>query len=409
MNPFRKLFDNLEPKVQKNKYLHTTFDAFHTFFFVPKTVNRSGAHIRDGMDLKRLMIFVVLALTLPLLFGMWNIGHWHYLAHGMYTGTGDGFFPKFFFGFFQILPIIVVSYAVGLGVEFLFAASRGSAVEEGFLVTGMLIPLIVPPDIPLWMVAIATIFAVIIGKEAFGGTGMNLINIALTVRVFLFFAYPTYMSGDSVWITWDSNFLHHLFGLGADQTHAIVQGFTGATPLGLGANPKGIETAGGIVTGLGAITQHFSLKDLFIGIIPGSVGETSAIAILIGALFLVFTKIADWRIMISMVLGLIFMSVFLSLVGHSPFTQVPWYYHLFMGGFLFAMAFMATDPVTAAQTTNGKYIYGFMIGLIGMLVRVINPAYPEGWMMAILFMNVLAPLIDHFVIQSNIKRRLARG
>ncbi len=409
MNAIRRFFDKLEPKARENKYLYTTYEAFHTFFFVPKTVTTQGSHIRDGLDLKRVMIFVVIALQLPMLFGMWNIGHWHYAAHGLYTGYFDGIWPKFAFGLLQLLPTIVVSYVVGLGIEFLFAAARGHEVEEGFLVTGMLIPLIMPPDIPLWMVALATAFAVIIVKEAFGGTGMNLLNVALSARVFIFFAYPTYMSGDNVWIAWDTNFLHDLFGLGVHSGADIVQTFTGATPLGLGANPKGIETAVGTLTGLHAITHQYSLWQMIFGVMPGSVGETSAIAILAGALLLVITRIADWRIMVSMILGLIFMSTFLNLIGHSPFTQIPWYYHIFMGGFLFAMAFMATDPVTAAQTTKGKYIYGFLIGVIGMLVRVINPAYPEGWMMAILFMNVLAPLIDHLVIQSNMKKRLARG
>ena len=407
MKFLRNLFDKLEPKMRNNKYLHTTYEAFHTFAFTPKHVTRIGAHIRDGMDIKRTMVHVVLAMQLCLLFGMYNIGHWHYAAHGEYVELYQGILQKFFFGLLQLLPVIIVAHVVGLGIEFFFAAMRGHEVEEGFLVTGVLIPLIMPPDIPLWMVAVATAFAVIIAKEAFGGTGQNLLNIALTTRVFIFFAYPTFISGDKVWITWDTNILHRLFGLGAN-TDQVVQGFSGATPLGLAAN--GYEMSDGtVLQGLDAVTHHYSWWDMFLGFLPGSVGETSALLIIVGAIFLIVTKIGSWRIMLSMLTGAVFMGILFNILGLNPFLQVPWYYQLVMGSFFFAMAFMATDPVTAAQTNEGKLVYGFLIGVTGMVVRVLNPAYPEGWMLAILFMNVMAPLIDHIFVQQNIKRRLARG
>jgi len=417
MKLIRNLLDRLEPP-KKRKFLHTTWDAFSTFLFAPKRVTTEGAHIRDGMDIKRTMFHVVIALQLCVLFGAWNIGHQHYAAYGEYLDVWHpmGILVKVLFGIMQLLPVIVVVHVVGLGIEFFFASLRGRSVDEGFLVTGALIPLILPPDMPLWMIAVATAFAVIIGKEAFGGTGMNLLNVALTARVFLFFAFPTYISGDEAWIAMDTNFLHDLFGLGArpeafgyqiadavdpmKHVHnpALVQGFTGATPLALGA-----------VGGLPAIKEHYSFWELMIGNIPGSVGETSKLAVWFGAIFLLVTKIASWRIMLSMIFGALFMTLVLNAIGASPFTQVPWYYHMMMGGFFFAMAFMATDPVTAAQTGQGKWIYGFLIGVIGMIIRVTNPAYPEGWMLAILFMNVLAPTIDHVIVQGNIKRRLARG
>lgn len=411
MKILRKLFDKLEPIAAKNKYAHTTFDAFHTLFFSPKTTTQSGVHIRDGMDIKRTMIHVVMALQLCLLFGMYNIGHWHYAAYGEFVGFEQGIIQKLLFGLFQMLPIIVVAHVVGLGIEFFFAAKRGHGVEEGFLVTGVLIPLIMPPDIPLSMVAIATAFAVVIAKEAFGGTGMNLLNIALTARVFIFFAYPTYISGDLAWITWDTNWLHNIFNLGASVEEfgsaMAVQGFTGATPLGMAAG--GIEVAGQQLMGLEAVTHHYSWWELFFGFVPGSIGETSALLVLMGMGLLLMTKVASARIVFSMIVGAVVTGLIFNMAGGNAFLEVPWYYHLVMGSFFFAAAFMATDPVTAAQTERGKIIYGFMAGMIGMIVRVLNPAYPEGWMMAILFMNVVAPLIDHVVIQSNIKKRLARG
>ncbi len=413
MKFLRNIFDNLEPKVKDNKFLHTVYDGFETFFFTPKEVTTGpGVHIRDGIDLKRTMVLVVLALQLCLLFGMWNIGHQHYNALGLYPGVGDSIFTKFLYGALQLLPIIIVAHVVGLGIEFFFAAKKGHAIEEGFLVSGMLIPLIMPPDIPLWMLALAVAFAVIIAKEAFGGTGMNILNIALTARVFLFFAYPTEISGDNCWVAYDYNWLHSIFGMGDATMNAlglsslpeggwkslVTDGFSGATPLALAA--KG---------GWEAVTNQYTVSEMFWGFIPGSVGEMCKPAIIFGMIMLIVTRIASWRIMISMILGAVAMGLILNAVGANPFMQVPFYQHLIMGSFMFAMVYMATDPVTAAQTETGKWIYGFMIGFIGMIVRVLNPAYPEGWMLAILFLNVFAPTIDHYIYQRNIKRRLSRA
>jgi Na+-transporting NADH:ubiquinone oxidoreductase subunit B len=319
---------------------------------------------------------VVIALIPALLFGIWNVGHQHFLSHGETVA----FWDKVLYGLWKVLPIIVVSYVTGLAIEFGFAQVRHHEVNEGFLVSGMLIPLVVPPDIPLWMVALATAFAVIIGKEVFGGTGMNILNPALTARAFLFFAYPAQISGDKVWI--------------AEKADA----FSGATPLA--------EAAAGI----GAETVNFthSFMEMFMGTIPGSIGETSTLAILIGAAILVFTGVGSLRIMVSVALGGIFMGGLLNLVSVNAYMDVPFYYHLVMGGFAFGMVFMATDPVTASQTNKGKIIYGFLIGVMAVLIRVLNPAYPEGMMLAILLMNVFAPLIDHYVVEANIKRRLKR-
>jgi Na+-transporting NADH:ubiquinone oxidoreductase subunit B len=407
MNFLRKQLDKFKPYTEKSKFLHTAYDAFETLLFAPKTVTTGlGTHIRDGLDLKRTMVSVVIALQLCLLFGIFNIGHQHFAAFGMYAGYTDGLLYKLLYGLLQILPLIVVVHVVGLGIEFYFASKKGHGVEEGFLVSGMLIPLIMPPDVPLWMVAISVVFAVIIAKEAFGGTGMNILNIALTARVFVFFAYPTYISGDDVWVSYDYNFLHQLFGLHhltAGNFANVVDGFSGATPLALAA--KG---------GWEAVVQKYSVSQMFWGDIPGSIGEMCKPAIIAGALMLIVTGIGSWQIMVSMIAGLLFMGLVFngyaaSVPDASPFVAVPFYYHLIMGSFLFAMAYMATDPVTAAQTQAGKWVYGFLIGMLGMIIRVFNPAYPEGWMLAILFMNVFAPLIDHFVIQANIKRRLKRS
>jgi len=424
MKFLRNFLETIEPKMAGNKYLHTVYDGFATFLFTPNATTTDGVHIRDGIDLKRTMVTVVMALQVCLLFGMWNIGHQHYTAFGLYPGMAEALFTKLAYGFLQLLPIIIVAHVVGLGVEFFFAAKKGHPIEEGFLVTGMLIPLIVPPAIPLWMLAISVVFAVVIGKEAFGGTGMNILNIALTCRVFLFFAYPTEMSGDNCWVAHDYNYLHQIFGMGASTLSELgqsvlpekgwrgllVNGFSGATPLALAA--KG---------GWAAVENQFTIQNLLIGDIPGSVGETCKIAIIIGALILVVTGIGSWQIMLSMILGAAFMGFIINMGGGylsteifgfeeaNPFFAVPFYYHLIMGSFLFAMAFMATDPVTAAQTLTGKFLYGFMIGCVGIIVRVLNPAFPEGWMLAILFMNVFAPLIDHWVYSRNIKRRLARA
>ena len=399
---FENKFDELLDKTKDKPFLHTLIDGLATFMFVPKaTTSGKGVHIKDGMDLKRMMIHVVLPLTLCLILGAYNVGHQHYFAHGVFSELMDGFWTKLFYGLLQVIPLVVVTYVVGLGVEFWFASRKGHSIEEGYLVSGMLIPLIMPPDVPLWMLALAVIFAIIIGKEVFGGTGMNILNVALTARVFVFFAYPTVISGDDCWVALDYNWMHNLLGLDAYTAgKSIVDGWSGATPLALAA--KG---------GWANVTSQYSVFDMFMGWIPGSVGEVCKPAIILGALFLVFVGIASWEIMLSMLVGAALMGLVLNIFspGANSFLSVPWYYHLTMGGFLFAMAFMATDPVTAAQTTTGKYIYGFLIGICGMIIRVLNPAYPEGWMLAILFMNVFAPLIDHYIYQGNIKRRLARA
>ncbi|MDY0101536.1 MAG: NADH:ubiquinone reductase (Na(+)-transporting) subunit B [Lentimicrobium sp.] len=379
MKALRKQLDKIKPQFQKGgkfEKLHSTFDAFETFLFVPDKTTAHGSHIRDSIDMKRTMSIVVIALIPTLLFGIWNAGQQHFMS----IGETAAFWDKILFGLIKILPIIVVSYVVGLGIEFAFAQIRHHEVNEGFLVSGMLIPLVLPPDIPLWMVALATAFAVIIGKEVFGGTGMNILNPALTARAFLFFAYPASMSGDKVWI--------------AEKADA----FSGATPLA--------EAAAGVSSG----TVHFthSFMDMFMGFIPGSIGETSTLAILIGALILVYTGIGSLRIMLSVVLGGVFMGGLLNLFGANAYMQVPFYYHLVMGGFAFGAVYMATDPVTASQTNKGKLIYGFLIGLMAVLIRVLNPAYPEGMMLAILLLNVFAPLIDHYVVEANIKKRLKR-
>ncbi len=379
MKALRKQLDKIKPQFQKGgkfEKLHSTFDAFETFLFVPDKTTAHGSHIRDSIDMKRTMSIVVIALIPTLLFGIWNAGQQHFLS----IGETAAFWDKVVFGLIKILPIVVVSYVVGLGIEFAFAQIRHHEVNEGFLVSGMLIPLVLPPDIPLWMVALATAFAVIIGKEVFGGTGMNILNPALTARAFLFFAYPASMSGDKVWI--------------AEKADA----FSGATPLA--------EAAAGVSSGSVHFTHSF--MDMFIGFIPGSIGETSTLAILIGAVILVYTGIGSLRIMLSVVLGGIFMGGLLNLFGANAYMQVPFYYHLVMGGFAFGAVYMATDPVTAAQTNKGKLIYGFLIGLMAVLIRVLNPAYPEGMMLAILLLNVFAPLIDHYVVEANINKRLKR-
>lgn len=359
----------------KYEKFHTVFDGFATFLFTPDHVTHDGTHIKAGIDLKRTMFFVILAMVPALLFGMYNVGHQHFISNGEFLGYGDGFLDKLIYGAIKVLPVVVVSYGVGLGIEFFIASKKGHAINEGFLVSGMLIPLIMPPSIPLWMVAVATAFAVVFAKEVFGGTGMNILNVALTARVFLFFAYPTFMSGDTVWI--------------AEKADA----YSGATAL---AN----SIAG---------SPGFSTTDMIMGFIPGSIGETSKIAILIGAAFLILTGIGSWKIMTSVMLGAGIMGLIFNAVGANEFMQVPFYYHFIMGGLMFGAVFMATDPVTAAQTEVGKWWYGLLIGMMAVMIRVFNPAYPEGIMLAILFGNVMAPLIDYFVVQSNIKRRLARA
>jgi Na+-transporting NADH:ubiquinone oxidoreductase subunit B len=375
MKALRNLLDKQKPHFEKGgkfEKFHSTFDSIETLLFVPDKVTFSGSHIRDAVDMKRTMIVVFISLIPALLFGMWNIGHQHFLS----MGETSEIWTSFLFGFLKMLPIIIVSYGVGLGIEIIFAQIKGHEVNEGFFVSGLLIPMIVPPETPLWQVAVAVAFAVIFGKEVFGGTGMNIVNPALTARAFLFFAYPADMSGDKVWI--------------AEKLDA----YSGATPLG-----------NALVGNFDAIPSPF---DMFMGIIPGSNGETSVLMILIGAVILLATGIGNWRIMLSVFAGGIVMGLLFNLWGANEYMELPFYYHMLMGGFAFGAVFMATDPVTATQTTKGMYIYGFLIGVIAILIRVFNPAYPEGVMLAILLMNVFAPLIDHYVVESNIKKRLKR-
>lgn len=385
MKALKNLVEKGKPLFEKGGKLEKywpVYDGLETFLFTPNHTTHKGAHIRDAIDLKRTMFLVIVALIPCLLFGMWNTGHQHFLA----TGEAADLLDKVLFGAIRVLPLVVVSYTVGLGVEFLFCIIKGHAIQEGFLVSGMLIPLIVPVDVPLWMVAVATIFAVVIGKEVFGGTGMNILNVALTARAFLFFAYPTKMSGDKVWIDL------------ADKTP--IDGFSGATALGDAAARMPLES----------FTEKYTLMDSIFGYIPGSIGETSTIACLIGAVILLWTGIASWRVMLSGVVGGVVMSLIFNAFAPADNTlmQLSPLYQLSLGGFAFGLVFMATDPVTAAQTNTGKWIYGFFIGLFSIMIRVFNPAYPEGVFLAILFMNVMAPLIDHYVIQSNVKKRLSR-
>lgn len=407
---------NLEPDKKKSPFLHTLYDGFFTFLYAPNTVTKGGVHIRDGMDLKRLMVHVVLALQLCYLFGSYNIGHQHFVALGEYTGFLQGAHLKLVYGLIQMLPIFIVAHVVGLGIEFYYASKKGHAIEEGFLVSGALIPLIMPPDLPLWILGLSVAFAVIIGKEAFGGTGMNIWNVALLSRVFVFFAYPTTISGDEVWVSglasteagaavqygWIHGVFNGLFEAVGwpifDASATVVDGFTGATPLSLAFQG-----------GWDNVLEHYSTAQMWWGSIPGSIGETCKPLIIAGALFLIVTGVASWRIMLSMLIGAITMALILNAWGATPFMEVPWYYQLWMGSFFFAMAFMATDPVTATATNAGKWYYGFFIGFIGMIIRVMNPAYPEGWMLAILFMNTFSALIDHMILQGNIKRRLQRA
>ena len=383
-NNIRRFIDKIKPNFTeggKFAWLQSTFEAFETFAFTPNLVTKRGSHLRDAIDLKRAMIMVVIALIPAMLFGMWNIGYQTALHSEVWPyelGTTACFWYCLWFGFLRMLPMLAVSYIVGLGIEFSFAQIRHHEVNEGFLVTGFIIPMIVPVTTPLWQLAIATAFAVIIGKEVFGGTGMNFLNPALVARAFLFFAYPTRMSGDQVWIAND------MWG-----TDAIA----GATPLG--------ELAAGFAPSASAL-------DMFIGIIPGSTCETSVIAILIGACLLLLTGIASWRIMLSVVLGGGLMGLLFNAIGSDTYMQIPFYYHYLMGGFMFGAVFMATDPVTAAQTNVGKWIYGFLIGAFAVLLRVFNPAYPEGMMLSILLMNCFAPLIDHCVVARNIAKRKKR-
>jgi Na+-transporting NADH:ubiquinone oxidoreductase subunit B len=375
MKALRNILDKQKPhfiKGGKFEKFHSMFDAIETLLYVPDRVTTSGAHIRDAIDMKRTMIVVFLAMIPPLLFGMWNIGNQHYLS----IGESHDIMTNFVYGLLKMLPLIIVSYGVGLGIEILFAQIKGHEVGEGFFVTGMLIPLVIPPETPLWQVAIAVAFAVIFGKEVFGGSGMNILNPALLARAFLFFAYPSELSGDKVWI--------------AEKADA----YSGATPLG------------------NALIGNFEalppISDMFFGFIPGSNGETSTLMILIGAVILLATGIGNWRIMLTVFAGGYIMGLLFNLWGANDYMNLPAHYHLVMGGFAFGAVYMATDPVSATQTTKGMYIYGFLIGMLSILIRVFNPAYPEGVMLAILLMNVFAPLIDHYVVEGNIKKRLKR-
>ena len=468
MKALHNLVQKFEPKHDgKFAKLHPVYDGLYTFLFTPGETTKKGAHIRDGVDLKRTMFIVVMALVPALLFGMYNAGHQHYLAQGMFLDFMDGFQDKIIFGALKVLPLLLVSYGVGLGVEFIFCMAKGHSIQEGYLVSGMLIPLIVPIDTPLWILAVAVIFAVVIGKEVFGGTGMNILNVALTCRAFLFFAYPTMMSGNEVWVIVpedDNGNKVELADLAHYQTpsegeldpytytgavltkdgteigkvengilQSGVDAYTGATPLGdlastinfekeITAKTKAKEYSNEeekkIIDASIAVLRHKqdvavskkpSMETMLKGDYLGSIGETSVIAILLGAILLIITGVGSFKIMFSMVLGGLAMGGLFNLWGANPFMEsVEAYEHILIGGFMFGTVFMATDPVTAAQTSKGKWIYGFLAGFFSIMVRVFNPAYPEGVMMAILFMNVMAPLIDHYVIQGNIKKRLKR-
>jgi len=369
-------------KGEKYEKFAPAINALDTFLYTPNHTTQKGAHVRDAVDLKRTMITVVLALVPALIFGMWN-GGYQYLHQLPEYANGVPFMEAFMHGAWKILPMIAVSYGVGLGIEFAFAIFRGHEVNEGYLVTGLLIPMIMPIDIPLWMVALSVVFAVVIGKEAFGGTGMNILNPALTARAFAFFAYPTYMSGNQVWVS----------------EAATVDGVSGETILGSLASGNDVT---------------YSAMDMFSGIIPGSIAETSTICILAGALILVLTKVGSWRIILSAFIGAAIMALIFNALPNmgiegNALTNFPWYQHLIIGGLSFGIVFMATDPVSAAQTLKGKWIYGFLIGFFAVMIRVFNPAYPEGIMLAILLMNVFAPVIDHYVIQANISRRKKRA
>ena len=376
MSSLRNKLDKLKPHfIRGGRFakLQSVFEGLESFMFVPDKVTFKGSHIRDSIDLKRTMTVVIIALVPALLFGAYNTG----LQHFRSVGADTGILKAFWFGFVKILPLIIVSYVVGLGIEFIAAQLRGHEINEGFLVTGLLIPLIMPVDVPLWMLALATAFSVILGKEVFGGTGMNIFNPALLARAFIFFSYPGWMTGDNVWTA----------GLMKGQN--IIDGYSGATPLSMCAQ--------GNMSGLP------SFMEMFTGTIPGSIGETSTAAILI------LTGIGSWKIIVSVFAGGLTMGLLLNAMSANTYMEIPFYYHFVMGGFAFGAVFMATDPVTGAQTETGKWIYGFLIGILSILFRVLNPAYPEGVMLAILMMNLFAPLIDHYILRANIRRRLKRA
>ena len=396
MKALRNYLDKIKPNFEEGGKLamfRSVFDGFETFLFVPNETSKSGVHIHDSIDSKRTMTVVIIALLPALLFGMYNVGYQHNLA----IGSDPGFLMTFIYGFLAVLPKIIVSYVVGLGIEFTVAQWRNEEIQEGFLVSGILIPMIVPVDTPLWMIAVATAFAVIFAKEVFGGTGYNIFNVALVTRAFLFFAYPAAMSGDQVWVrTADT------FGLGAGQ---VVDGFSGATPLGQIATAS-LDSFQGVVNTIG---QPISTCDYFLGLIPGSIGETSVLAILIGAVILLITGIASWKTMGSIFVGGAVMALIFNAISSTVSMTVCPIDHWCLGGFAFGAVFMATDPVTSARTETGKYIYGFLVGAMAVIIRVLNPGYPEGMMLAILLMNVFAPLIDYYVVEANISRRLKRA
>lgn len=383
MKALRNYLNKIKPNFEEGGKLHalqSVFDGFETFLFVPNKTAKSGAHIHDAIDSKRIMSMVVLALMPAMLFGMYNVGYQNYLAAG--TLASASFCEIFLFGFLAVLPKILVSYIVGLGIEFIWAQWKGEEIQEGYLVSGIIIPLIIPIGCPLWMLALACAFAVIFAKEIFGGTGMNIFNVAIAARMFLFFSYPTKMSGDTVWVAQDS-----IFGLG----NTLPDGFTQATPLGMIGQGTDITA---------------SLSDMILGFIPGSIGETSVIAIALGGIFLLITGIASWKTMLSVFVGGGVMACIFEATGSTP---LHWYEHLVLGGFAFGAVFMATDPVTSARTETGKYVFGFLIGAMAVIIRVMNPGYPEGMMLAIFFGNMFAPLIDHCVVEYNISKRLKRG
>ena len=397
MKALRNYLNKIKPHFEKGGKLsmfHSVFDGFESFLFVSNKTSQSGVHIHDSIDSKRTMSIVIVALLPALLFGMYNVGYQHNLA----ISANPGFWMTFVYGFLAVLPKIVVSYVVGLGIEFVVAQWKNEEIQEGFLVSGMLIPMIVPVDTPLWMIAVATAFAVVFAKEVFGGTGYNIFNVALITRAFLFFAYPASMSGDSVFVrTTDT------FGIGGGT---VADAFSGATPLGqIGIAAK---EAIGSFQAVDVLNNPLTTWDYFIGLMPGSIGETSALAILIGGALLLFMGIASWKTMISVFVGGAAMAACFNLIGTTVAMTVSPVDHLLLGGFAFGAVFMATDPVTSARTETGKYIYGFLVGAFAIIIRVLNPGYPEGMMLAILLMNTFAPLIDHYVVQGNIKRRLKR-
>ena len=405
MKALRNYIDKIKPNFEKGGKLekfHSVFDGFETFLFVPNLTSKSGVHMHDARDSKRTMIIVVLALIPALLFGMFNVGYQHNLA----LGTDPGFWQTFLFGAIAFLPQLIVSYGVGLGIEFVAAQIKREEIAEGFLVSGILIPMVMPIDTPLWMIAVATAFAVVFAKEVFGGTGYNVFNVALVARAFLFFAYPSHMSGDNVFVRTAG-----AFGLGKPQMvegiAQTVDGYSGATMLGQLAITDSPTFSSSLFTSIneGAV----SLMDMFLGFIPGSVGEVSTLAILIGALILIVTGVGSWKSMLSVFIGGGATVLLINQFAVNAVMGMPPLYHFVLGGFAFGAIFMVTDPVTSSRTETGKWIYGFLIGALAVTIRVFNPGYPEGMMLAILFMNAFAPLIDFYVVDGNIKKRLKRS